>query len=72
MTDANSVGAGQVEDSKGDHVIPIVGGWHRIVGKVLYEKWLRVLHDTDNLHLQSVRTYEDIPGIIGIVEGETL
>ena len=72
MTNVDGVGAGKVEGAKSDHVVAIAGRRRGIIREGLYEKWLRVLHDAHHLHLQPVRAYEDIPGIIGIVEGETL
>ena len=72
MADVDAFGAGEVKDAKSNHVVPIVGGRREIVGEVLEDKWLRVLHDADNLHLQPVGAYEYVSGIVGIVESEAL
>ena len=70
MADVDGVGAGKVKDAKSNHVVAIAGGRRGIVGEVMEEKWLRVLHDADDLHLQPVGAYEDISGRVGVVEGE--
>ena len=70
MADVDAFGAGKVEDAKSNHVVPIAGGRRGIVGEVMEEKRLRVLHDAHNLHLKTVGAYKDISGRVGVVEGE--
>ena len=68
MADVDAFGTGKVEDAKGDHIVPIARGWRGIVGEVLDDKWLCVLHDSDDLHLKAVGAYKDISGRVGVVQ----
>ena len=68
MADVDGVGAGKVKDAKSYHVVAIAGRRRGIVGEVLDEKRLRVLHDAHNLHLKTVGAYKDIPGIMRVVQ----